>query len=115
MPEPLSEAWVESLVEASDDRSSPGLSGTVAVAIGKTKRAAFEITDGRVTGAGDDEPGVTIPVTAKQLAAILDGSESLAQAFMRGDVKPEGATGPLMAAVELFEDVNFRLRLAELA
>lgn len=115
MTELLSAAWVEALATASADRSGPGTSGVVAVAIGKTKRAVFEITDGRVLRSRtDQEPGVTIPVTAKQLAAVLDGSESLAQAFMRGDVKPEGATGPLMAVVELFEDAGFRQRLAAL-
>lgn len=116
MPELLSDEWVAALAEASADRSAPGLSGSIAIAIGKTKRAAFEIVDGRVSPvAADVEPGVTIPVTAKQLAAVLEGSESLAQAFMRGDVKPAGATGPLMAAVELFEDSTFRQRLAALA
>lgn len=115
MTELLSDAWVDALATASVDRSGLGTSGVVAVAIGKTKRAVFEIADGQVlVTRTDQEPGVTIPVTAKQLAAILDGSESLAQAFMRGDVKPDGATGPLMAAVELFEDASFRQRLAAL-
>lgn len=111
----LSEEWVAAMVEASADRSAPGASGVVAFAIGKTKQAVVEIVDGRVTGAVDDEPPVTIPLTAKQLSALVDGSESLAQAFMRGDVKPVGATGPLLAAVELFEDANFRQRFAALA
>lgn len=113
----LSEAWIDALVEASQDRAG-GSSGIVAITVGKTKRAVFEIADGKVVGAapaGGSElvAEVTIPVTAKQLAAIVDGTESLAQAFMRGDVKPEGATGPLLAAIELFEDATFRNRLAE--
>ena len=117
--DPLSEAWIEALVEASRDRTGVGPAGVVALAIGKSKRAVFEIVDGKVatvSSAGDGEPAaeVTIPVTAKQLAAIVDGSESLAQAFMRGDVKPEGATGPLLAVIELFEDATFRTRLAAL-
>ena len=117
--DPLSEAWIEALVEASRDRTGVGTAGVVALAIGKSKRAVFEIVDGKVAtvaSAGEGEPAaeVTIPVTAKQLAAIVDGSESLAQAFMRGDVKPEGATGPLLAVIELFEDATFRTRLAAL-
>ncbi|MCP3987594.1 MAG: hypothetical protein GY724_00850 [Actinomycetia bacterium] len=123
MAEVLSEGWVAALIEASADRSGAGSGdgGQVAIAIGKTKRAEFRIVDGRVTepdGATDGESGepvgVTIPMTAKQLAAIVGGTESLAQAFMRGDVKPEGATGPLLAAIELFEDASFRHRFAGL-
>jgi len=108
---PLNAEWVEALVEASSQRQ--GLSGVVAIAVGKTDRVVFEISGGRVVAAA--EPGgaqVTIPVTADQLTSILDGTESLAQAFMRGDVKPEGSTGALLAAVELFEDAGFRQRLA---
>ncbi|MEL7156123.1 MAG: SCP2 sterol-binding domain-containing protein [Actinomycetota bacterium] len=116
MTELLSEAWVGLLVEASADRQGRG-SAVVELAIGKTKQARFAITDGRVTGAVDTETdvGVRVPLTAKQLSALIEGSESLAQAFMRGDVKPEGATGHLLPLVELFEDVSFRQRLAALA
>lgn len=113
MPAVLDDAWIEAAVEASDHRSGP--SGVVAIAIGKTTPAVLDIVEGRVVGAGAaDEAGVTIPLTAAQLEAIVTGAESLAQAFMRGDVKPEGATGPLLAAIELFEDDRFRTRLAEL-
>ncbi len=123
MAEVLSAAWVAAMIEASEDRSGAGSGdgGHVAIAIGKTKRAEFRIVDGRVLEAqgttdseSDELVGVTIPMTAKQLAAIVDGTESLAQAFMRGDVKPEGATGPLLAAIELFEDASFRQRFARL-
>ena len=113
MTEPLGEEWVAAVVEASADRSVAGASGVVELTIGKTKRAVLEIVDGRVSGPIEVEPPVTIPVTSKQLGAIVDGSDSLAQAFMRGDVKPVGATGPLLAAVDLFEDATFRQRLAE--
>ena len=116
MTDITSDAWLEALVQASADRTGLGTAGIVAIAVGKTKQATFAIVDGRVGPAEPGaEPGVTIPLTAKQLASILDGTESLAQSFMRGDVKPEGATGPLLAAVELFEDATFRQRLAELA
>ena len=108
--EPLSDAWVGAIAEASADRQ--GRSGVVAIAVGKKKLAVLDITEGRVAvGADPASAEVTIPVTGSQLEAILSGEESLAQAFMRGDVKPEGATGALLAAVELFEDAEFRLRL----
>ena len=128
MTDALSPAWIEAMVEASRDRQSVAPGGVVAITIGKTKRAVFEIDQGRVRAVpggdeaaseGDDAHGeepaveVTIPVTGKQLTALVEGSESLAQAFMRGDIKPEGATGPLLAAIELFEDDAFRARLAE--
>jgi hypothetical protein len=126
--EALSEAWVAALIEASQDRArgGTGAGGQVAITIGKTRRAQFRVIDGRVIGAEPDEQGgdgptdpdevagVTIPMTAKQLAAIVDGTESLAQAFMRGDVKPVGSTGPLLAVIELFEDASFRRRFVAL-
>ncbi|MEM8922303.1 MAG: SCP2 sterol-binding domain-containing protein [Actinomycetota bacterium] len=114
MTDVLSDAWIGQLVEASAARTSER-SGVVELAIGKTKQARFEIADGRVVGPTEAEAGVRVPVTGKQLTALLDGEESLAQAFMRGDVKPEGATGPLLALVELFEDATFREQLAALA
>lgn len=113
----LSDEWVNAVAEASACRSGAGRSGRVAITIGETKRAVLHIVDGEVAPtdpAPDDEPPVTMPLTAKQLTALIHGDESVAQAFMRGDIKPEGATGPLLAAVELFEDAGFRQRLAAL-
>lgn len=113
MAEPLSDDWVEAAAQASRHRTGP--SGTVAITIDTSTRAVLDIVDGRVAGSAEpDTAGVTIPVTSAQLEAIVDGEESLAQAFMRGDVKPEGATGPLLAAIELFEDEEFRRKLVEL-
>ncbi len=115
MTEPLSDEWVAALVEASAECEGSG-SAVVELAIGKTKQARFAIDEGRVTGSVDDdtEAGVRVPVTGAQLAALIDGSESLAQAFMRGDVKPEGSTGHLLPLVALFEDASFRQRFAAL-
>ncbi|MGI9615837.1 MAG: SCP2 sterol-binding domain-containing protein [Acidimicrobiales bacterium] len=113
----LSDEWLAAVATASAPRAGTGRSGRVAITIGKSKRAVLDIVDGEVKAvdeAIDDEPAVTVPVTAKQLVAVIDGDESLAQAFMRGDVKPVGATGPLLAVIELFEDDDFRQRLAAL-
>jgi putative sterol carrier protein len=109
---PSDERWIESLVEASAARQ--GLSSTVALSVDKSDPSAFRIEGGRVVATAEPAAAeVTIPLTAAQLRSILDGSESLAQAFMRGDVKPEGSTGALLAAIELFEDATFRQQLAE--
>ncbi len=110
----LDDEWVEGLVKASAgiDASGDG-SAVVAFTIGKKQKAVLSIVDGRVVGTGDDDAvAVTIPVTGDQLAAFIDGSESLARSYMMGDVKPVGATGALLAVVELFENPDFRSRLA---
>jgi len=55
-----------------------------------------------------------VPLKGAQVEALLDGEESLAQAFIRGDIKPVGATGALVGLVELFEDEKFRTEFAGL-
>lgn len=108
----LDDAWVATLVEASADITG-GHSAVVAVTIGKKQQAVVNIEAGRVTGGGDEDAvAVTIPVTANQLASFSDGSESVAQAYMRGDLKPVGSTGALLAFVELFENPAFRANLS---
>ncbi|MEM9653186.1 MAG: SCP2 sterol-binding domain-containing protein [Actinomycetota bacterium] len=104
----LDEQWIASLIDASADVSGDH-SAVVAVAIGKKQQAVLTIESGRVVGAGDEDAvAVTVPVTSEQLQAFADGSESVAQAYMRGDVKPVGSTGALLAFVELFENPAFR-------
>ena len=99
-------------VAASAGRSVAGLSGVVALNLGK-QAVGLEIVDGRVVGpASPGEAAVAVPLTGAQLSALVDGSLSMAQAFMKGDLKPEGATGPLLALIELFEDGEFRRQLA---
>lgn len=109
------EQLVGAAVAASAGRSVAGMSGVVALTLGK-QALGLEIVDGRVVGpASPLEAPVTVPLTGPQLSALLDGSVSMAQAFMKGDLKPEGATGPLLALIELFEDENFRRQLASAA
>lgn len=122
----LDQAWVDAVVAASD-AVEPALatSAVVEFTIGKTKRAALQITDGRVTGPassdtaadgdaeGGSEPEVSIPVTAAQLASFCDGSESMSKAFMRGDLKPVGSTGALLPLFALFDDPAFVAALAD--
>jgi len=106
------EQLVGAAVAASAGRTVAGMSGVVALNLGG-EAVALEIVDGRVVGpASPLEAPVMVPLTGPQLSALLDGSVSMAQAFMTGDLKPEGATGPLLALIELFEDGDFRHQLA---
>ena len=103
---------VDAAAAASAGRSVAGMSGVVAVNL-DGQAVGLEIVDGRVVGAASPlEAPVTVPLTGTQLSAVLDGTVSMAQAFMKGDLKPEGATGPLLALIELFEDGDFRRELA---
>ncbi len=115
----LDGAWIDAVATASQQAEvAVPRSAVVAITIGKTKQAVLRITDGRVAGPADDlgeddEPDASIPVTAAQLASFCDGSESMSKAFMRGDLKPVGATGALLPVFALFDDPAFREALAE--
>jgi hypothetical protein len=102
--EPLSDAFVAAIVAASAGRlPTPGLDGVVSLSVGKTTRAVFRISAGRAIGPSEATPEVDIPLTKKQLQAWADGTLSLSVAYMKGDVKPVGASGPLLAALELLD------------
>ncbi|MEL6985895.1 MAG: hypothetical protein AAFO29_25925 [Actinomycetota bacterium] len=109
----LDQAWVDALAKASQSiEPAVAASAIVELTIGKTKRAALQITDGRITGSADEaagevEPEVSIPVTGAQLASFCDGTESMSKAFMRGDLKPVGSTGALLPLFALFDDPAF--------
>lgn len=108
----LDDGWVAEMVAASSDLAGDR-SAVVAVTIGKKQQAVLQIEAGRVVGAGDEDAvAVTVPVTSDQLVSFVDGSESVAKAYMRGDLKPVGSTGALLAFVELFENPVFRENLA---
>ncbi len=101
--------FADALVAATADRAdADGLNAFVELAIGKTKSVVLELVDGRVIGlAKGIEPGeakVRIPFTGAQRAAWLAGELDLAQAYMRGDLKPEGSSGDLIATLELLND-----------
>jgi hypothetical protein len=112
--DPLDQAWIDSLVGASE-AVEPAVtrSAVVGFTIGKTKGATIRIVDGRVAGPADGvEPDVSIPVTAEQLAGFEAGTESMAKSFMRGDLKPVGSTGALLAVLALFDDPDFHRALS---
>lgn len=107
-PELLSDEWVDSLVAASADLPvTTARPATVALTIGKSRRAVLALESGRIVGPGsDDDVAVTVPVTEDQLNDLLSGRESLAKAYIRGDVKPDGSTGAFLSLVELFESTD---------
>lgn len=107
--EALTEEWVEALVAASaaapDDRVGDR-SGAIELTIGKKRRAVVSMVEGRVVGSSDaegDDIDVSIPFTDDQLRAYLSGEKSIAQDYIRGDVKPVGSTGPWLSFIELVE------------
>ncbi len=107
--EALTEEWVEALVEAStaaNDDQIGDRSGVIELTIGKKRRAVVAMVEGRVVGPSDaegDDIDVSIPLSDDQLRAYLSGDESIARAYIRGDVKPVGSTGPWLSFVELVE------------
>lgn len=110
----LTEDWVEALVVASAAASEDQVgerSGIIELTIGKNRRAVVAMVEGRVVGPSDaegDEIDVSIPFADDQLQAYLSGDESIAQAYIRGDVKPVGSTGPWLSFVELVESGALR-------
>lgn len=108
----LSDEWVASLVAASADRSAvTGLDGVVELMIGKTTSTTIEIIDGRVVGLTDKTAEVQAPFTKKQLEAWAEGQFAPSVAFMKGDWKPVGSTGPLLALLAVLDDAEVLARL----
>lgn len=109
--------FADALVRATADRAdAAGLCGIVELALGKTSSLVLELVDGRVVGVAEGvEPGaanVRIPFTGGQRAAWLAGELDLTKAYMRGDLKPEGRSGDLIAALELLGDPAVYRQLA---
>ncbi len=107
--EPLSEEWIDALVAASAAAAADQVgdrSGVIELTIGRKRRAVLRMVDGRVVGpfdGDDDEIDVSVPFTDDQLRAYLTDDDSIARAYIRGDVKPVGSTGPWLSFVELVE------------
>jgi putative sterol carrier protein len=102
----LSADWITRLVEGSATAEArPGLDARIALCEGRTTRHVLEIRDGRIVDAGSEaDADVELTLTGAQWLAVAAGELSLARGFMRGDVKPVGATGALAAALEVLED-----------
>lgn len=112
--EALTDEWVEALVGASAAASDDQVgerSGIIELVIGKNRRAVVSMVEGRVVGPSDaegDDIDVSIPFSDDQLRSYLSGEESIAQAYIRGDVKPVGSSGPWLSFVELVESGALR-------
>lgn len=103
---------VARLVSATAGRRHPsGLTGLVAFGIG-SKPVTLVFEGGQVLGATDAEPHAVLALTKKQFEAWGSGELSLSVAYMQGDVKPEGSTGALLAALEVLDDPEVRAALA---
>lgn len=107
--EPLTAAWIDELVAATSEREPiSSLNGIVGLGIGSkvnvtNASAVFSIVEGRATGVSEETPEVAIPFSAKQLDEWMSGDLVLTEAYMKGDLKPVGASGPLFAALELLD------------
>ena len=109
----FSEEFVAALVAATNERPELiGSSGIVGFGIGKKVLATVEVVDGRVTGPTEAEPEITLVFKGAQVDSWLGGELNLSQAYMRGDFKPVGATGPLTAALEILDDADVIAALA---
>ncbi len=59
--------------------------------VGKEK-VGLELKPTGIEAVEVSEPDVKISMTTEQFAQISNGELSLAKAYMRGDIKPEGST-----------------------
>ncbi len=95
--------WLDQAIEATAARVETGLAGTAAILIGKTVQISFGIADGRIVALGDGEPACELPFTKVQMESYLAGEMKLAVAYMRGDFKPTGSTGSILAAIDALD------------
>ncbi len=106
---PFDEGFVDAMVQATSDRPmTPGLSGHVALGVGSKVDAAkadvvVSIRDGRVVGSSDETAEAVVILSRAQVEAWTAGAFVPSEAYMRGDLKPTGASGPLFAALETLD------------
>lgn len=109
---PFTDAFIEELVTISQARQPiPGLSGDVGLGIGSkidesNVAVVIGIVDGQVTGPTDRPCEAVIGLSKKQVPEWLSGDLVLAAAYMKGDLKPTGASGAIFAGLELLDWVN---------
>ena len=109
---PFSGEFIDELAALSQTRPPiPGLSGDVGLGIGSTVdesnvAVVIAIVDGQVTGPTDRPCEAVIGLSKKQLPEWLSGELVLAAAYMKGDLKPTGASGTIFAGLELLDWVN---------
>lgn len=104
--EVFTEDWVAELVEATSGRTGvPGVSGIVGLGHGKAPKVVIGISEGKVLGPSDAEPEVIIPISKAQVEEWTKGDLKLTVAYMKGDIKPVGSTGALLAALEVLDNI----------
>ena len=107
--EPFTADFIDELAALSAGRPPiPGLSGDVGLGVGSKVDASnvavvVAIIDDQVTGTTDRGPDVVIGLSKKQVPEWLSGELVLTEAYMKGDLKPVGASGPLFAGLELLD------------
>lgn len=101
---PLSEDWLARLIEVTADRpAAGGLCGVVTVTVPR-KKLTLVFADGKVIGSQDEAVETVLPFTGKQYDAWLAGDFGLSTNYTKGDLRATGPTGPLLAALEVFDD-----------
>lgn len=104
----LDDAFGQALVAATADREDAGgLAGVVALTIGKSAMLVVAFDNGRVrivNPVDEGEIDARIPFSPAQFEAWLSGGFNPAEAYMKGDLKPEGRSGPVAAALEVLAD-----------
>lgn len=109
--EPFTEAFVAELMALSAERAPiPGLSGDIGLGIGSKVDASkvavvIAIVDGQVTGPTERPAEGIIGLSKKQVPEWLSGDLVLAAEYMKGDLKPTGASGAIFAGLELLDFV----------
>ena len=107
--EPFTDEFVAELVARSATRAPiPGLSGDIGLGIGSKVDASkvsvvIAIVDGQVIGSTERAAEGIIGLSKKQVPEWLSGELVLAAEYMKGDLKPTGASGPLFAGLELLD------------
>ncbi len=71
-----------------------------------TFSVTMAIVDGRVTGTTERPAEAIIGLSKKQVPLWLSGELVLAAEYMKGDLKPTGASGAIFAGLELLDWVN---------
>ncbi len=106
---------VELVAGAAEGRAPLGPDAEFELAQDSGSLGWLSVVDGQVS-AGAEGTGnilaVKLPLTDKVIDGWLSGSTDLSVAYMRGDLKPDGATGALVVALELLDDPVVRAAVA---
>lgn len=102
--DPFSVEWANALIAATADRASAGGLGGMVTLKGMRRWVTISFEDGRATAAVDEKSSTVLPFKTAQYSAWLAGELNLAEAYTIGDLRAEGPTGPLLAALEVLDD-----------